>query len=137
MIILWALDYQPVRYPVMRAVVLAVARVVALPDLAQDTSQDLPAVILEVGSGMDDNHVEIGLLVPSAAGPGTEEDDGLGVGLCRQGPAEVDCGRVGTRVGDGCHLTSDAVSSHRRHRVVSSRESKVLNRRCGRTECRM
>ena len=33
---------------------------------------------------MDDDHVEIGLLIPAAAGPGAEEDDGLRVGLGRQ-----------------------------------------------------
>ena len=50
-----------------------------------------------------------------------EEDDGLGVGLGRQFPAEIDCGRIGIRVDHGRHLVKGAVSSHRRHGVVSGR----------------
>ena len=107
-----SLDHQPVGHPVMRALVLAVARVVALPDLGHDSYQGLPAVIV-VGSVMDDDHVEIGLLVPAAHSPGAEEDDGLGLGLDRQVPAETDCGRVGSRVDHRGHLLADTVSSHR------------------------
>ena len=118
------LDHQPVRHSVMGAVVLDVARVVSLPELGQNPSQGLPAVILGVGSGMDDDHVEIGLLVPAAGGPGAEEDDGLGVGLGHQFPAEIKGGRVGTRVDYGRQLIADAVSPHRRHGVVSGRPAR-------------
>ena len=123
-VMLQRLDHQPVRHAVMGAVVLIVARVVALPELGQGPSEDLPAVIRVVGSGMDDDQVEIGLLVPAAGGPGAEEDDGLGVGLDGQVPAEIDCGRVGARVDHGRHLVADAVSSHRRHGMVSGRTAR-------------
>ena len=93
-VILRRLDHQPVRHSVMGTVVIAVARVVAFPEPGQGLSQDLPAVILG-GGGMDDDQVQIGLLIPAAGGPGAEEDDGLRVGLGRQVPAEIDCGRIG------------------------------------------
>ena len=51
-VILRGLDHQPVRHAVMRPVVLDVARVVSLPEIGQNPSQDLPAVIFVVGSGM-------------------------------------------------------------------------------------
>ena len=120
-VILRGLEHQPVQHPVMGAVVLDMARVVSLPEIGQVPSESLPAVIVVVSSGMDDDQVEIGLLVPAAGGPGAEEDDGLGVGLRRQVPAEGDGGRVGIRVDHGRQLVADAVSSHRRHGVVSSR----------------
>ena len=123
-VMLRRLDHQPVRHAVMRTVVLDVARVVSLPELAQNPSEDLPAVIRVAGSGMDDDHVEIGLLIPAAGGPGAKEDDGLNVGLGRQVPAEIDCGRVGTRVDHGRQLVADAVSSYRRHGMVSGRPAR-------------
>ena len=73
---------------------------------------------------MDDDHVKIGPLVPAAGGPGAEEYDGLNVGLDRQVPAEIDCGRVGARVDYVRHLVADAVSSHRRHGMVSGRPAR-------------
>ena len=37
---------------------------------------------------------------------------------------EIDCGRVGTRVDYGRQLVADAVSSHRRHGMVSGRPAR-------------
>ena len=118
------LDHQPVRHSVMGTVVITVARVVALPELDQGPSQGLPAIILFVGSGMDDDQVEIGLLVPAAGGPGAEEDDGLRVSVRHQFPAEIKSGRTGTRVDHGRQLIADAVSSHWRHGMVSGRPAR-------------
>ena len=67
------LDHQPVRRAVMGAVVVAVARVVALSEIGQDLADGAPAVIV-IGTVLDDDHVEIGLLVPAAGGPGAEEE---------------------------------------------------------------
>ena len=102
----------------MGALMIPTARIVALPDPAQN-SADSGFRFAAGGGGVDDDHVKIGPLVPAAGGPGAEEDDGLNVGLDRQVPAEIDCGWVGIRVDHGRHLLADAVSSHRRHGMVS------------------
>ena len=115
------LDHLPVFHPVVGACVIPVTRIVAPFELDKGLSHGLPAVILVVGSGVDDDQVQVGLLVPDTGGPGAEEDDGLRVGLGRQVSAEIDCGRVGTRVDHGRQLVADAVAPHRRHGEVSGR----------------
>ena len=129
-VVLRRLDHLSVHHPVKRAVVITVARVVAFPEPPQGVDYGRPASILTTGVPVDDDHIQVGLLVPAAAGPGAEEDHGLHVGLGCQVPAEVDCGWVGTRVDHRRQLLADAVSPHRRHGAVSGRLGRW------RTDCR-
>ena len=103
------------------AYVIPVTWIVAPFQLDKGLSHGLPAVIRIVGSGLDDDQVQVGLLVPDTGGPGAEEDDGLRVGLGHQVSAEGDGGRVGVWMDRGRQLVPDAVSSHRRHGEVSGR----------------
>ena len=113
-VVLQGLDHHSVGHLVMGIVVVKIARVVALLKVGQDLPESLPAVIL-VGIVVDDDHVEVGLLVPAAGGPGAEEDDGRHIGLGNQLQADIKSGRVGIRMDRGWHFVSDAVSSRRRH----------------------
>ena len=117
------LDHLSIHHSMMEAVVVTVSWVVAFPELPENVDNNF-ALRFPVIGAVDDDYVEVGLLVPAASGRGTEEDDGRRVGLDCQVPAEGDCGRVGTRVDYGRQLVADAVSSHRRHGMVSGRPAR-------------
>ena len=56
-VVLRGLDHHPVHHPMMGTVVVTIARVVALFELSQGLAESLPAVVLLIGGGMDDDHI--------------------------------------------------------------------------------
>ena len=115
------LDHLAVLHPVVGTLVFAIAWVVVLLELGQDSPDSFPAVIIVTGGGMDDDQIQVGLLVPAAGGPGAKEDGSLNVGIGHQVPAKSQRARVGTQVDYGRQLIADAVSSHRRHGAALDR----------------
>ena len=89
-------DHQLRPHPVMGAVVVTIARVVALFEIGQDLAESLPAVIAIIGAVVDDDHDRDRTARPSRRWPfEPKRTTAPSVGLDNQVLAEGDCGLVG------------------------------------------
>ena len=92
---------------------LVVGRIPVEALLDPDHLTAQPVALNFVAGGMvNHNHVEVGLLVPTALAPGAVQDDALGPGLCQEFPADGHCGGVGALMHHLGQVFSGTVSAH-------------------------